>query len=361
MIGKKKILVSNINPLCEQCWKVFCIVMAVAFSLTTNAQELFPHNEPASNVPKGVIGIRPFYSTYPEVKIQRNMYALRFMYGLLPKLTVMGTVSMTNHHSKDLPPNLVTHIHNGNQTIYSTNNIQRGIPYSYQFSGVYLYAKYRFLTYDRKNKHFRMALYADWSNVGVAHDESEPSLMDDTKGYGGGIIATYLKNHFAASFTGGFIIPKYYEGYSPDVGGVKVPTKIEYGDAVLYNLSLGYLAYPRKYSDYNQTNINLYVEFMGKSYEAAKVTQFGYVNVPIQTPLLAAGNYVEIHPSIQAIFDSNLRIDFSVGFPLINQSYARFYPIYYVAVQRYLFPKSRKITLNRAKQKLESSNPDATQ
>lgn len=358
MTGKRTISAGKTYSLMKRIVKIFCVISVIVVSQTMKAQELFPHNEPASNVPKGVIGIRPFYSTYPEVNIQRNMYAIRLMYGLLPKLTIMGTVSMTNHHNKDLPPDLVTHTHIGNQTTYSTNNIQRGIQYPYQFSGVYLYAKYRFVTIDRKNKHFRMALYADWSNVGVAHDESEPSLMDDTKGYGGGIIATYLKNHFAVSFTGGFIKPKYYEGYSPDIGGVKIPTKIEYGNAAIYNLSFGYLAYPRKYSDYNQTNINLYVEFMGKSYEAAKVTQFGYLNVPIQTPLLAAGNYVEVHPSVQAIFDSNLRIDLSVGFPLVNQSYARFYPIYYIALQRYLFPKSKKIFQKKIKNQLELSNPE---
>lgn len=339
----------DITLLLKRSSKFFCVVSALVFSLSTNAQELFPHNEPASNVPKGVIGIRALYKTYPEVNLMRGMYALRLMYGLLPKLTIMGTISVTNHHGKDLPPNLVTHSHIGNQTIYSTNSFQRGVQYPYLFSGIYLYAKYRFLTYDRKNQHFRMALYADWSNVGVAHDESEPNLMDDTKGYGAGLIATYLKKHFAASFTGGFVIPKYYDGYSPDIGGVKVPTRIEYGRAAIYNLSFGYLVHPKQYFDYNQTNINLYVEFIGKAFEAAKVTQFGYVNVPIQTPLLDKGNYVEIHPSVQAIFNSNLRIDLSVGFPLINRSYARFYPVYYLSLQRYLFPRSRKISMNRAK------------
>lgn len=353
MIEKNTFQANVVNLLQKQWVIILCVVFTSAFSFSLKAQELFPHNEPASNVPKGVIGIRPFYKTYPEVNLKRQMFALRLMYGLLPKLTIMGTISVTNHHGKDLPPNLVTHTHNGNQTTYFTNNIQRGVVYPYTFSGVYLYAKYRFLTFDRKNQHFRMALYADWSNVGVPHDESEPNLMDDTKGYGGGLIATFLKNHFAASFTGGFVIPKYYDGFSPDIGGQKVPTRIEYGRAAIYNLSFGYLVYPKKYADYNQTNINLYVEFIGKAYEAATVTQYGYVNVPIQTPLLDKGNYVEIHPSIQAIFDSNMRVDFSVGLPLIKRSYARFYPVYYIGVQRYLFPKSKKAILKNHKAKIK--------
>lgn len=323
-------------------------LLVLTFFWQLRSQELFPYTEPASTIPKGVIGIRPFYRMYPEVDLKRRMFALRVMYGLLPKLTIMGTISVTNHHGKDLPPNLVTHTHRGTQTFYSTNNIPRGIRYPYQFSGIYIYAKYRFLSFDQKHRHFRMALYGDWSNVGVAHDESEPTLMDDTKGYGGGLIATYLHNHFAASFTGGFIVPKHYDGFSPDFG-IPVATRVQYGRAVLYNLSLGYLVHPKQYSDYGQTNINLYVEFMGKSFEAAKVTQFGYVNVPIQTPILDKGYYVEVYPSIQAIFDSNLRLDVSVGFPLIKRSYARFYPVYSVALQRYIFRGERKAKIKSAK------------
>lgn len=334
---------------------IFC-VLVLAGSISAAAQELFPHTEPASNVPKGVIGIRPFYKTYPEVSLMRRMFALRLMYGLLPRLTIMSTISVTNHHGKDLPPDLVTHTHTGSQTNFFTNNIRRGVVYPYQFSGIYLYAKYRFLSIDRKNEHLRLALYGDWSNVGVPHDESEPNLMDDTKGYGGGLITTYLKNHFAASFTGGFIIPGSYNGVSPDVGGQLVPTKIDYGRALIYNLSFGYLLYPKKYASYEQTNINLYIEFIGKAYEAARVTQYGFINVPIQTPLLAAGHYVEIHPSVQAIFESNLRIDLSVGLPMINRSYARFYPVYYIGIQRYIFPVSKKTLMNQARSKLKKQH-----
>ncbi|MBL7921190.1 MAG: hypothetical protein JNJ40_12805 [Bacteroidia bacterium] len=346
-------MIKRVQYLQSQFAITFFFSLIVVFSNGLKAQELFPHNEPASNVPKGVLGIRPFYKTYPEVNLLRRMYALRVMYGLLQKLTVMGTISVTNHHGKDLPPDLVTHTHVGAQTNYYTNTIQRGIKYPYKFSGVYLYAKYRFITRDNKNQHFRMAAYADWSNVGVPHDEAEPNLMDDTRGYGGGLITTYLKNHFAVSFTGGFIIPKYYEGFSPDIGGQMIPTKIEYGRAAIYNLSFGYLLLPKTYKSYNQTNINLYVEFIGKSFEAAVVTQYGYMKIPIQTPLLQKGNYVEVHPSIQAVFDSNLRIDLSVGLPLIRRSYARFYPVYYLGIQRYIFPGARKVLIKKAKDRVK--------
>jgi len=307
-------------------------------SIALRAQELFPDNEPASTVPKGVLGVRVFDETYKEVNLLRNLGVLRIMYGLLPKLSITGSVSMSNHHDVNFPPNLAYHTHNGNQSQYYSGNFQRGVEYPYLYNGIYLYAKYRFITHDADDKHTRVAAYAEWSNVNVAHDEAEPDLLDDTKGYGGGLIITELINRLAISLTSGIIIPGKYNGLSPDIyGGPMVPTELSYGKAVKYNLSFGYLIYPSVYKDYNQLNINGYVEFLGKSYEEAKIVQYGDKIVPIQTPLLQSGSYVDISPGIQAIFKSNLRIDLSVEFPMINQSYAHFYPVYMLGIQRYFY------------------------
>lgn len=308
-------------------------------SLITFSQELFPLNLPASTLPKGVLGIREFNESYKEVDRFRNLFSLRFMYGLSSKLTLMASGTVTNHHAKNFPLNLVSHTHSGNQTIYNTGNYQRGLKYPYQFTGIYLYAQYRFFSRDGKNKHFRMAAYADGSTVKVAHDESEPTLLDDTRGLGAGLIATYLNKKMAVSFTGGFIVPGAYSGFSPDsLGGPLISTKIEYGKAVKYDLSFGYLLLPLHYSNYKQVNLNLYLELEGKAYQQAKVYQYGgIIEVPIQTPLLKAGNYVEAHPGFQFIFNSNLRVDVTAGFPLLNKSYARFYPTYMIGIQRYFY------------------------
>src|ERR1700741_4824400 len=117
------------------------------------AQELFPLNEPASNVPKNAIGLRAFNQSYKEGNIIRGMDAFRLMYGLLPQLTVMATASISNHHGKDFPSNLATHTHSANQSIYSTGAYVVGIPYAYRFNGVSFYAKYRFVSADGQNKH----------------------------------------------------------------------------------------------------------------------------------------------------------------------------------------------------------------
>ncbi len=320
--------------------RIFFSILFILLLTRTHSQELYPHNEPASTIPKGVLGIRQFNESYKDLNIFRNMFAMRLMYGLLPKLTVMATIGVNNHHDKNFPSNLVSHTHSGSQTIYTTGNFKRGVQYPYQLGGIYLFAKYRFFTRDGQNKHLRMALYGDWSNNNVAHDEAEPNLQDDTKGLGGGLIVTALKKRFAVSLTTGVIIPGAYTGLAEDNNDSSlVSTKINYGNALKYNLSFGYLLSPKHYSDYKQTNINIYLEFMGKAYQQAKITQYGFVDVPIQTPLLQAGNYLEVHQGVQAIFNSNLRIDLSIGFPLINKSYARFYPIYMIGIQRYFYFK----------------------
>jgi len=306
-------------------------------------QELFPNTESASTVPKGVLGVRVFDETYREVDLLRNLFVLRLMYGVLPKLTVMANASMSNHHGIEFPPNLASHTHpKKGASVYSTGTIARGIPYPYLFNGECLYAKYRFFSSDGQGKHLRMSVYGEWSNINVAHDEAEPDLLDDTKGYGGGLIVTYLINHLAVSITSGVIIPLSYNGYAPDpLGGGLVPTQLFYGRAVQYDLSLGYLLFPRTYKSYDESNINVYVEFMGKSYGEAKIIQYGVKDVPISTPLLEAGNYVDITPGVQEIIRSNLRIDLSAEFPLINRSYAHFYPVFMLGIQRYFFPDKK--------------------
>jgi hypothetical protein len=324
--------------------KILSFILLMCLVSLLPAQELFLRNEPASNVPKGVIGLRTFAETYSELGSRKNMFALRLMYGVLPKLSVFMNVITTNHHNKILPRDLINHVHDGPNTSYFTSEQRRGLSYPYSKPSVNFFAKYRFLSNDGENKHFRMAAYSEYSFAKTAHDEAEPNLMDDTKGFGAGLITTYLKNKFAVSLTSGFILPQAYKESVKeefDVNNVSRPdfvlnTKINYGRALQYNLAFGYLLFPRNYENYNQSNFNLYVEFMGKAYEAATVFQNG-INVPIQAKGLRAGNYIDVHPGIQYIHKSNLRIEASAGFKLVNRSYARVYPVYMLAFQRYFY------------------------
>ncbi|MFY0601089.1 MAG: hypothetical protein JXR03_15540 [Cyclobacteriaceae bacterium] len=318
----------------------FALTLAASFSF---AQELFPLSEPASSVPKGVWGVRVYSQSYKEIDVTRSLHVLRVMYGVTPRLSLIVNGSISNHHDDKLPPDLITHNHIGGGTNFFTQNIKRGVKYAYLFNGIHAYAKYRFLSLDSQNKHFRMAAYGEWSNVGVAHDEAEPNLMEDTGGFGFGVISTYLKNRFAVSIVTGFVNPNSYSEMQPDLNGdpnlpnkPDLPTKIYYANAFRYSLSFGYRLAPEKYTDYDQPNWNIYVELMGQKYNSARVIQ-DEVQLPISALALQKGGYMEIHPGIQRIIKSNLRLDFSVGFNFIGNSFVRIPPIWTLGVQRYFF------------------------
>ena len=63
-------------------------------------------------------------------------------------------------------------------------------------------------------------------------------------------------------------------------------------DAFNYSFSTGYLFLPVHYENYNQPNLNVYIEFLGKSNPATKE------------------NYMDIAPALQLILNSITRLDF---------------------------------------------------
>lgn len=307
----------------------------LSIHIPATAQELYPLHEPASTLGKNTLGVRVFNETYKEVYQWRNMSAFRLMYGITPKLTTYVTTIFSNHHGIRFPTDYPFH-----------NTPERGELYPFKLNGVHLYAKYRLLTIDKKNEHLRMALYADGTYVETSHHESEPNLvMGDTKGVGGGLITTYLYKKLAASLTLGYIHPLPHTGVTPDFydQSIEYNVKTTYGQSVLYALSVGYLLYPKKYTSYQQTNINVYLELHGKAFSDATLTMMH--NTPLEYILdrarypeaLRAGSFLDISPGVQAIINSNLRIDFSTTLPFLGKSWARFYPVYTLGIQYYFY------------------------
>jgi len=182
--------------------------------------------------------------------------------------------------------------------------------------------KYRFLNIDGEKKHFRMAGYLQLAGGNEPHTTSEPDLLGDNSGLGTGVIATWLINKFAVSGTIGVIIPHEYIWSDSNI-------TINYGNAVTYSLSMGYLLLPRKYTDYKQINVNLYMEFIGETYKASAVSQNGRMVNASDAPSFSNGSYLEARPGIQFILLSNTRIDFSVGALVAGHSWERSYPLYY--------------------------------
>ncbi len=318
--------------------------MALLFGASAQAQELFPVSDLASSVPKGALGVRLFNTGYQESNIYRSLGGLKLYYGATARLSVSATFSVSNIHKKTLPFDFITHAHTGSSFSGSTNTPEAGRPYPYIYNGTNLYAKYRFFTSDGQNTHFRMAAYSEISKIEVPSHVAEPDLAIHTGGIGGGVIATYLKKHFAVSFTGGVVLPFDSKTDAKDSYGGIYPTTISYGKAFNYDLSFGYLLYPRKYSNYNETNINIYCEFNGRTYGAADITQkdgpyswAATYHISNNAPFLNSGSYLDCFPGIQLILKSVYRVEFAAGFPLIGKSYEHLYPVYMVAMQRYFF------------------------
>lgn len=317
--------------------RIIIFTVFVLSFLKTFSQELFPYAESASNIPKNTLGVRFLFEGYKEIpsQRQRNWGALRAMYGLTGKTTLMLTASGSNHHLAKFPANLQNYFTNHHQRSYKPN--------PYLLEGVNLYVKQRVISIDDYQKHLRVALFGQACKSFVPHDESEPFLMGDNSGYGGGVIITQLYKRFAISFTYSYAHPIEYRDKAQDI-------TFQSGDANNYDISLGYRLYPSKYTDYKDLNINLYVEFENRTYEAATMTvrdapyDFSYFKDFDKNIYnsLQEGKFSEIKPSIQLILGSNNRIDVGCAYPIYRRSYTHFYPLFFFNIQKYFYFSKKK-------------------
>ncbi|MFM6954362.1 MAG: hypothetical protein ACKOWL_05190 [Sphingobacteriaceae bacterium] len=220
------------------------------------SQELYVATEPASNMPKNSIGFR---------LTQEASFASGYKAKILPEV-MLG-----------ISKNLMWH-----QTVLLNKVPQTGL----KVSGWSSYAKYRFLSIDSTHSHFRGSLYARYSSVSKAIVANEINLEGDNSGWQTGVVFTQLLHKLALSGSvnytralnnkGGNVLP---DGFSKEYIG--------------YTLASGLLVYPKTYRDYKQTNVNVYLEFLGKS------------NMGNKQHLLEAA------PAVQFIIHSTFRVDIS--------------------------------------------------
>lgn len=305
--------------------KRYSIILVLLLRLLSEAtgQELFIHSEPASTSAKGLLSVRYSMETYEEEFVRRHWHALRIYYGLTSNLTVIGSVSISNHHPLKFPRNPFVYFNNHHLRGYNAD-------YPLKFDGINFYARYRVFSQDEPNGHLRLAIFGEGSYVNSAHDEAEPHLLGDNSGVGGGVIATKLIRKLAFNIKAGYIHPTPY--YQTD-------NKLSYrsGDATYAYFSAGYLLYPKKYQDYSDLNINIYMELLYKQYEAATI----YLDEKYQHiqyyPFLRAGQYVEMRPGLQFIMNSRNRLDVSAGIELYGSTFLKYNPTLYLNYQKYLF------------------------
>lgn len=237
-----------------------------------HAQELYVSTEPASNMPANSLGFRVtnrFFKMESE-GVTGMRIEPEIMWGISKKLMV---------HVAGL----------------ASNQMQPSI----EWEGASIYAKYRFLSIDDVHSHFRMAAYVKGAVINnpfipamrehnrKPYTNQELDLEGAASGVAGGLIATQLLHKLALSATLGY---NRFLNNTKDNRPDDMP-----GNAVNYSLSAGYLLLPRTYRSYEQTNLNLYVEFLGKA----------------NTDALSRSQYLDIAPAIQFIFNSVTRLDFS--------------------------------------------------
>jgi hypothetical protein len=239
----------------------YLIIFICLLPLPVKAQELYVSSEPASNMPARSIGIR-MTSRFFRME-QERVTGMRFepelMFGISKNFMIHATVFASNQMQTSIRP-----------------------------EGGSIYAKYRFFSHDDTHSHFRMAAYGKVAVIDnpfypITTKNEEMDLEGGASGVAGGIVATQLVQKLAVSAT---------VGYNRFMNNIKdnYPAYMS-ANAVNYSLSAGYLLLPRTYRSYDQTNLNLYVEFLGKANEDAQ--------------------YMDIAPAVQFIFNSATRLDLS--------------------------------------------------
>ena len=233
--------------------KYFVILISL-LSFPIHAQELFVMTEPASNMPTASIGVRDM-----------SLFAFKktggYNYHNMPELMWGVNKDWMVHASAFLSD-------------------KQG---DLMLEGGSLYAKYRFFSVDDLHSHLRLAAYGRISTSNAEIHQEDIETMGMNSGYEIGTVATQLINKTALSAS------ISYERAFNNQGNI-FPDEWS-NSAMNYTFSVGQLMYPKKYTNFKQTNINAMLELLGQ-----RLNQNG-------------NSYLDVVPSIQFIVNSQARID----------------------------------------------------
>jgi len=245
------------------------VLLALVFcSIVAKGQELYVYTEPASNMPARSLSAKLSANYIGRQQGNQNRFMQRYtpelMFGINKKWMVHAGGTFADMHTQN-----------------------------FRWESVYLYGKYRFLSRDEVHSHFRMAAFADASYTRSPFHFEEISLQGDRSGVQLGLIATQLWNKLALS---GIISHTQVLDESRNDKTLYVPSRIY--QAMNYSFSAGYLILPFQYTDYRQTNLNVYTEVLA------------------QQSLDRKAYYVDLAPAIQLIFNSNAKLNLGYRFQL---------------------------------------------
>lgn len=242
---------------------IFALLLFFAYE--TRGQELYVFTEPASNMPAHSISLKltDHFVTSDKIYDRFSHRVMpQLMFGISRKFMFHIGGTIANMHTPD-----------------------------FRYESVNFYAKYRFLSKDELHEHFRMAAFVDASATKAPFHYDEITLMGDKDGIDLGIIATQLWHKLAVSAT---VTHTQVLDKSRNSKVIYVPAR-NY-QAMNYSLSAGYLVLPKEYTDYKQTNLNLYLEILA------------------QQTLDRKTHYVDMAPALQLIFNSNAKLNIGYRF-----------------------------------------------
>jgi hypothetical protein len=247
--------------------KIFISVLFVFCGMMARSQELFVYTEPASNMPAHSVSakISTDYITRqsPENRFMQR-YTPEIMLGVSKKVMLHAGLSFADMFTQ-----------------------------RFRWESLYVYGKYRFLSHDDIHTHFRMAVFADLAYSRNKFRYDEVSLRGDKSGAQLGVIATQLWNKLAVSAS---VSNTQILGGARGDKAVYTPSRIY--QSMNYTLSAGYLLLPFEYTDYRQTNVNLYTELLAQQTQDRRTY------------------YVDLAPAMQIIFNSNTKVNIGHRFQL---------------------------------------------
>ncbi|MBB6237655.1 hypothetical protein HDC90_002277 [Pedobacter sp. AK013] len=240
--------------------RIFVLALMIIGANTIGfAQELYVFTEPASNMPTKSIGVR---------------------------ITNEGMFNNPGFVSRTIPEIMIGF--NKNLMMHA-QGFMSDMDGKYRLEGGSLYAKYRFLSLDEAQSHFRASAFGRVSTSRRPTYTHDINLEGDNSGVQGGLIFTQLLHKLALSSTLGYA--HAFENYDRQIAGMPQPKNM-----FSYSLSSGYLVLPVVYKDYKQPNFNVYLELLGK------------------TDPSSGQSYLDIAPAIQMILNSTTRIDLGYRF-----------------------------------------------
>lgn len=226
---------------------------------TTRAQELYVYSEPASNMPAKSIGFRLTH----DFKNEDGNFVIRNA----PEMMVGFNKNFMIH----------------------AQGFLSNMDGDYRLEGGSFYAKYRFLSNDEVQSHFRAAAFARVSTSKRNVPTEDINLEGDNSGAQVGLIFTQLVHKLAVSATLGY--SQAFKNTDKKFTGLPEPDNM-----LSYSLSSGYLLLPFVYKNYNQPNFNIYLELLGK------------------TNPNNGKSYFDLAPAVQFIINSRTRIDLGYRF-----------------------------------------------